>query len=222
MAYRLFHTFYLNLTKGINEVLRDSFLVKSVGSVHGSFFYCSCGKIDILVSILLEWWMSVWKFVYKGSRLTLDSLILLVIFSHVLSSLIWFTAGYFYVKGEVYDSIRIPGSPFSMPAEWSFVIFFLFDMAAISLTSILSSAVSTGRYKLAKTLALYVVMLDIATVLPLIIRVLALSIFGKWAGIFGGIGVLAAIFILVYFMEDLEEASRASRMGRIGSGIGLA
>jgi len=70
--------------------------------------------------------------------------------------------------------------------------------------------VMAGRYELAKALALTVLVMDIATIAPVIIRMIFLSLSSRWLGVAGGLGAPIIAFILVYFMEDLEAASRAA------------
>jgi hypothetical protein len=138
--------------------------------------------------------MSVWRFAYKGTRLTLGFIALLVVFSHAFMAL-------------VYVAVSEYGGPHVLAT----VAMSLIHLSAICLIMIMSAAVVTGRYDLAKILALAVLAIDIITIVPVLLRFILLSLWNKWLGMAGGLAAPVIIFILVYFMEDLEQASKWPR-----------
>jgi len=138
-------------------------------------------------------WMSAWRIAYKGSRLTLGFITLLILFSHLLMFL-------------AYVAFTAAGGGFA----WLTAALALIHLSAACILIVMGAAVMAGRYELAKALALVVLVMDIATIAPAIIRMIFLSLSSRWLGMAGGLGAPIIAFILVYFMEDLEAASKAA------------
>jgi hypothetical protein len=133
--------------------------------------------------------MSAWRIAYKGSRLTLGFTTLLISFSHMLMFL-------------AYMAFTAAGGGFA----WLTAALALIHLSAICVLMVMGAAVIAGRYELAKVLALIVLVMDITTIAPVIIRMIFLSLSNRWLGVAGGLGAPIITFILVYFMEDLEAA----------------
>jgi hypothetical protein len=131
--------------------------------------------------------MSAWRIAYKGSRLTLGLTTLLTLFSHMLMFL-------------AYMALTAVGGGFA----WLTAALALIHLSAICILLVVGAAVIAGRYEMAKILALIVLVMDIATIAPVIIRMIFLSLSSRWLGVAGGLGAPIITFILVYFMEDLE------------------
>ena len=92
--------------------------------------------------------------------------------------------------------------------DWVSVIPPLVHLTVVSLLMIMAAAVDTGRYELAKVLALVTAIVDIFTIIPVVLRLIFLSMISRWLGEVEGLAAPVIIFILVYFIEDLRQAGR--------------
>ena len=97
---------------------------------------------------------------------------------------------------------------------WVSVIPPLVHLTVVSLLMIMAVAVDTGRYELAKVLALVTAIVDIFTLIPVLLRLIFLSMINRWLGEVGGLAAPVIIFILVYFIEELRQAGRPRTVNR--------
>ena len=142
--------------------------------------------------------MSAWRLAYKGTRLTLGFIMLIVALSHIFMFMLWIAVIDHFGRG----------------VGWVGVIPPLVHLTVVSLLMIMAVAVDTGRYELAKVLALVTAMVDIFTLIPILLRLIFLSMISRWLGEVGGLAAPVIIFILVYFIEDLRQAGRPRTVNR--------
>ena len=138
-----------------------------------------------------------WRIAYKGSRLTLGLISLLILLSHAFMFLV-----YIAVSGYVGEH------------AWAAAAASLVHLSACCILVVMLAALLSGRYGLARILALAVLALDIVTIVPGLLRLILLSLLNRWLGLAGGVAAPAILFILVYLIDDLEAAARGLEPAR--------
>jgi len=147
--------------------------------------------------------MSIWwRIAYKGSRLTLGFIASLMLLSHLFL---------FAVYAALSGLLGEHGGPIF----WGIILMPLIHLSACCIMIMMLAALMAGRHDLARILALIVLAIDIATILPVLIRLILLSLLSRHLGIVGGLAAPVIVFILVYFMEDLQAAAEGAG-GRMG------